>query len=59
MQEKKKHHFEVQTPSWLTKFENYYSDCKEGPYVLGNKVNCFVIWEMKVGFSQCFIDHLC
>ncbi|KAG1189204.1 hypothetical protein G6F36_004074 [Rhizopus arrhizus] len=37
-EEKKKHHAKVQTPSWLIKFENYYSDCKEGPYVLGNKI---------------------
>jgi hypothetical protein len=43
IQEKKKHHAKVQTPNWLIKFENYYSDRKEGPYVLGNKVNCFVI----------------
>ncbi|KAG1472193.1 hypothetical protein G6F56_001690 [Rhizopus delemar] len=35
---KKKHHAETQRPGWLAKFEKYYSDNTEGPYILGNKI---------------------
>ncbi|KAI9264748.1 glutathione S-transferase [Sporodiniella umbellata] len=36
--EKRKQHEESVRPAWLNKFEKYYSDNTQGPYILGEKI---------------------